>query len=229
MSDVKAVASSDVSTTYIDLIRHGEPDGGNVFRGRVNLPLTETGKRQFQARVKKHRHNWQHIITSPLQRCSESAHWLANDRALPCTEVTDWQEIDYGDWENKPVDEVFKQHSHQAQKMWQQPLEFCAPNGEPVPEFQQRIVAAWKQLLEEYQGQHVLLVNHGGVMRVLTQYLLKLDPQAMNRLAIPYAGLIRFKVDHTNENGKTRHWVSLLAMDGEELNDDRVHAILGDA
>jgi len=112
--------------------------------------------------------------------------------------------------------------------MWQQPLEFCAPNGEPVPEFQQRIVGAWKTLLNEHQGKHLLVVNHGGVMRVLTQYLLKLDPMAMNRLAIPYAGLIRFKVDHSEENGKIRHWVSLLAMDGEELTDELVNHILAD-
>jgi len=216
------------TTSYVDLIRHGEPQGGNVFRGRVDLPLSELGKRQFRARVSKHTQPWTHIISSPLSRCADSARWLAAERGMTCQLINDWQEIFYGDWENKPVDEVFQQHPQQAQKMWQQPLEFCAPNGESVPDFQQRIVTAWHQLLEQQQGQHVLLVNHGGVMRVLAQYLLKLDPQAMNRLAIPYAGLMRFKVDHTVEAGETCHWVSLLAMDGEALSPAMVSQLLAD-
>ena len=215
-------------TTYVDLIRHGEPQGGNVFRGRVDLPLSELGERQFRARVRKHRQPWTHIISSPLSRCADSGRWLAAERGMTCQIINDWQEIFYGDWENKPVDEVFQQHPQQAQKMWQQPFEFCAPNGESVPDFQQRIVAAWYQLLEQQQGQHVLLVNHGGVMRVLAQYLLKLDPQAMNRLAIPYAGLMRFKVDHSVEAGKPHHWVSLLAMDGEALSPAMVNQLLAD-
>lgn len=212
--------------TYIDLIRHGEPHGGNVFRGRTDLALTELGQRQFRARVVLHQQPWQQIISSPLQRCASSAQWLADRHGIPCQLDERWQEIDYGDWENQAVDEVFEQHPQQAQKLWQQPLEFCAPGGEPVPQFQQRIIAAWQQLLQEYQGQHVLLVNHGGVMRVLAQHLLQLAPQAMNRLAIPYAGLMRFRVDHSEEQGRLQHWISLLAMDGEPLADARVEQIL---
>lgn len=213
-------------TTYIDLIRHGEPAGGNVFRGRVDLALTELGRRQFRARVTKHAQPWQQIVSSPLQRCSESAQWLSADLDIPCQLVESWQEIHYGDWENIPVDDVLQKHAQQAQKMWQNPMAFCAPNGEPVMEFQQRIISAWETLLNQHQGQHLLVVNHGGVMRVLVQHLLKLDPEAMNRLAIPYAGFIRFKVDHSEEKGTTRHWVSLLAMDGEELSVDQVNSIL---
>lgn len=215
--------------TWIDLIRHGEPQGGNVFRGRVDLKLTPLGVDQFRARSKKHRQPWQQIISSPLLRCRESAEQLAAELNLPCRVSHSWQEIHYGDWENVPVDEVFKKHAQQAQKMWQNPLEFCAPGGEPVPEFQQRIVAAWKDLLEQHFGQHLLVVNHGGVMRVLVQHLLKLDPQAMNRLSIPYAGLIRFRIDHTEEQGKIKHWVSLLAMDGEDISPEQAQQILASA
>lgn len=222
-------------TTCIDFIRHGEPVGGNVFRGRVDLALTAFGQQQFQARIALHQQPWQHIISSPLQRCASSAQWLAAQQRIPCELVSGWQEIDYGDWENKPVDDVFAQHPQQAKKIWQQPLAFCAPNGEAVVDFQRRIVAAWDNLLASYAGQHVLVVTHGGVMRVLSQYLLKLEPQAMNRLAIPYAGLMRFKVDSTTTTTKTttaendaqtEQWVTLLAMDGEALSVTRTQQIL---
>lgn len=206
-------------TTRVDLIRHGEPQGGNVFRGKTNLPLTEQGRWQFRQRLQRYglqssSAHWQQIISSPLQRCLESAEYLAQELSIPLLVEPLWQEIDYGDWENRPVNEVMATQPLQAQKMWQQPLEFCAPNGEPVRDFQQRILNAWQTLLADHRGQHLLLVSHGGVMRVLAQHLLSLAPQAMNRLSIPYAGLMRFRVDHDDN----QDWVSLEMMDGSTLD-----------
>ena len=45
---------AEQQTTRIDLIRHGEPSGGDVFRGRVNPPLTDLGRWQFRERVRRH-------------------------------------------------------------------------------------------------------------------------------------------------------------------------------
>ena len=58
------------------------------------------------------------------------------------------------------------------------------------------------------------MVTHGGVMRVLAQHLLSLAPEAMKRLGIPYAGMLRLQVDE-DETGE--HWVTLIGMDGAEL------------
>lgn len=206
-----------VCTTRIDLIRHGEPTGGDVFRGSTDLALTDKGRWQFDERIRRHQQPWQQIISSPLQRCFESAQALADAQQIPLCVEPAWQEIHYGDWENRPVNEVIKEHPLQAQALWQKPLEFCAPNGESVPDFQARIVAAWQQLLEAHQGQHLLVVNHGGVMRVLAQHLLSLAPEAMNRLSIPFAGLMRFRVDQTMD----KSWVSLETLDGSELHPNK--------
>ena len=40
---------------WVDLIRHGEPEGGDVFRGHSDHPLTELGWQQFWERIDKHR------------------------------------------------------------------------------------------------------------------------------------------------------------------------------
>jgi alpha-ribazole phosphatase len=207
------------TVTRIDIIRHGEPQGGEVFRGRVDHELTSLGRWQFEQRIQRFASPWSRIISSPLQRCHSSAKQLSERLNLPLLVDSNWQEIHYGDWEDKLIADVMAEQIAIAQQLWQDPLNFCAPNGEPVPDLQQRVRLAWSGLLNDHKGEHLLVVSHGGVMRVLAQYLLLLDPKAMNRLAIPYAGFMRIRIDHTvAESGTEEHWYSLEALDGSELN-----------
>ena len=206
-----------MTTTRIDLIRHGEPEGGNVFRGRIDPALTATGEWQFRQRLTRFSAPWQRIISSPLQRCAGSAAWLAAQRGIPLQLDEQWIEIDYGEWENRPVSEVLAEDSETARRLWADPLNFCAPGGESVPQLVSRVAAAWESLLQQYAGEHILLVSHGGVLRILAQQLLCLAPQAMNRLALPYAGFMRFRADLSDDDGSPRHWITLEAMEGSEL------------
>ena len=200
--------------TRIDLIRHGEPEGGDVFRGRTDHRLTERGRRQFEQRIARHDASWNLIVSSPLQRCAESAANLSHTRGLQHEIEGRFAEIDYGDWENRPVAEVMQQETEIAQQLWQDPMNFCAPNGEPVPVLQQRVLAAWDALLDQHSGGHLLVVSHGGVIRVLAQHLLSLAPEAMSRLSVPYAGLLRFRIDEVSDG---QRFVSLETLDGQEL------------
>lgn len=211
-----------MSTTRIDLIRHGEPEGGEVFRGRINPRLTDQGRWQFEQRVARAQGQWQRIISSPLDRCRESAEALADQLKLPLTVDERWIEIDFGEWENRPVSEVLRHHADDARRLWDDPLNFCAPGGEPVPVLQQRVLDGWQSLLAQYEGERLLVVSHGGVMRVLAQHLIQLAPAGMNRLAIPYAGLLRFRVDKSQWQGKTDLWTTLESMDGSELKQAQV-------
>ncbi|UZK02952.1 histidine phosphatase family protein [Venatoribacter cucullus] len=203
--------------TRIDIIRHGEPEGGNVFRGRTDHALTALGQWQFDQRVARHRSAWQRVISSPLQRCRQSAQTLAQQLQIPLHIDERWAEIDYGDWENQPVDSIMHDPAQDARALWEDPLNFCAPQGEPVTALQQRVLAAWDSALSEHAGEHLLVVCHGGVMRVLAQHLLQLAPQAMNRLAVPYAGLLRFRIDHSEYQGKPQQWITLEHLDGNDL------------
>ena len=53
----------------IDLLRHGEPDGGLCYRGDgVDDPLSERGWAEMWAAVGEFS-DWTHVISSPLERC----------------------------------------------------------------------------------------------------------------------------------------------------------------
>ncbi len=61
----------------IDLIRHGEPQGGMRYRGQLDDPLSELGWQQMRnatANVQP----WEHIVSSTLSRCADFAKELAD-------------------------------------------------------------------------------------------------------------------------------------------------------
>ena len=67
----------------IDLLRHGEPDGGVRYRGDgVDDPLSERGWEQMWAAAGEFS-DWTHVISSPLQRCCRFAEAIAERHRLP--------------------------------------------------------------------------------------------------------------------------------------------------
>ncbi len=202
-------------TTYVDIIRHGEPEGGRVFRGHTDHCLTELGIEQFNQRIKRLDMNWQQVISSPLLRCKQSAQLLATAQNIPLQIEPKLAEIHFGEWENQCVDKVMAEEN--ISQLWQDPMNFCAPQGEPTKALQQRTLHAWHELLKTHQGKRVLVVTHGGVIRMLAQHLLELTPSAMNKLSLPYAAVMSFKVIEAEYEGEQQQWLSLVSMDGTEL------------
>lgn len=202
-------------TTWIDFIRHGEPEGGLVFRGQTDHSLTEQGRAQFSQRIAGIQQNWQLIVSSPLARCLESAQELASQLNIPLVVEPNFTEIHFGEWENRLVAEVMAEQN--ASDLWERPLSFCAPQGEPTQQLQQRSIQGWQKLTEQHAGKRILVVTHGGVMRVLAHHLLELNENSINKLSLPYAALMRFKLVENNYQGESQQWLNLLSLDGSEL------------
>ena len=202
-------------TTYIDMIRHGEPEGGLVFRGTTDHALTERGHQQFATRIAMQDTDWQVIISSPLRRCLESAQALATTRSLPLHIMPDFSEIHFGTWENRLVADVMAEQN--IQQMWENPLSFCAPQGEPTQQLQQRAMAAWEHTIEQHRGQRILIVTHGGIMRVLAHHLLALNESSISKLSLPYAAFMRFKLIENHYQGEPQQWLNLIQLCGEDI------------
>ena len=52
-------------------------------------------------------------------------------------------------------------------RFWNDPYSFTPPNAEPVAAFEDRVLAAIERLTDRCAGERVLLITHGGVMRLL--------------------------------------------------------------
>nr|WP_245832014.1 histidine phosphatase family protein [Solemya velesiana gill symbiont] len=68
--------------TLIDLLRHGQPLGGRMYRGKQDDPLTEEGWDQMWHAASGET-PWQQVISSPLRRCREFAEALTEKLESP--------------------------------------------------------------------------------------------------------------------------------------------------
>ncbi len=179
----------------IDLLRHGAVEAeGWAFRGSTDLPLSETGWQQMRS-VTDHLgqigHRFDHIATSPLQRCLLFAHELSEGQQCDVQTLDAMREMDFGDWENRSFDELGQEHGELLHRFWQSPVGVQPPNGEAFDDFSRRVIDGWQAWVARDCGNSRLLVAHGGVIRVLLAHLLDMPMAALWRLHLPYAAWSR--------------------------------------
>jgi len=83
----------------IDLLRHGELEGGVKYRGRVDDPLTDTGRRSMDRVWQQLGGDVDTIIASPLLRCAEPARDWAGQAGARLIIEDRIAEMHYGAWE----------------------------------------------------------------------------------------------------------------------------------
>ena len=187
----------------IDLLRHGEPQGGQlIFRGRTDHPLTDLGWQQLYACVGDH-HPWDAIISSPALRCAEFAQALASRLDLPLVQNEQLWELDLGAWEGKRISDVLANEPELLSRFWEDPDQVTPPDGEPLNDFQTRILEAWTEIQTAQQGKHLLIVSHSGTMRVIIGHILGMPLKSLLKLELPYAGLSRVRVFYDDQHAVT--------------------------
>jgi alpha-ribazole phosphatase/probable phosphoglycerate mutase len=177
---------------FIDLIRHGQPEGGDRFRGTRDDPLSETGWRQMRASTRDEI-PWERIVTSPLLRCAEFAAELAEQRGIPLETDAGFAELAFGEWEGLSFEELSASDPAALHAFFSDPVNNTPPGGEPMLLFRDRIQTAWEGLLNRHAGRHVLLVCHGAVMRVIYHRILANPLDSLFRIEVPYACLTRIR------------------------------------
>jgi len=161
-------------TTKLIIVRHGNTFGPNdvVTRvgGRTDLPLVESGLeqgRKLGRYLQEHNLVPVQIFTSAMSRTIQTAAKACEviGKQIPSEVLHTFNEIDYGQDENRPEDEVRARVGEDAIKLWDEKA--IAPEGwhVDVPGLKQ----AWRdlgdRLLKEFPGQTVMMVTHNGIAR----------------------------------------------------------------
>lgn len=194
-----------MSETIVDLIRHGEPQGGSLIRGRgIDHPLSELGWRQMREAVGD-RAPWHQIVSSPMARCRPFALELASRHRLPCVVEPALHEIMMGAWEGYRADEVAAAEPLAYEAFRRDPVRHRPPEGETLEALAERVGAVVERLVSQRSGRHLLIVAHAGVTRAILGQALGAVPSVWYRLRIDYAGLSRIRygrygafVEHVN-------------------------------
>lgn len=181
--------------TTIDLIRHGEPEGGHKIRGTLDDPLSKLGWSQMQAAIGTQQ-PWTKLVSSPLSRCRHFAEHLSQNTGVALELNPEFREICFGVWEGLTTAELMAQDATALQRYWRDPAQHAPENAEPVQAFLARVHAAWDALLEQHRGEHVLLVCHGGVIRAILSGVLGMPQEKMWSIDVPYANVSRIVYRH---------------------------------
>ena len=153
-------------TLHLDLLRHGETELGGGLRGSLDDALTAKGWEQMRAAVIG-QGPWDRLVSSPLQRCARFADELGAQLNVPVSLEKDLQELHFGAWEGQSAAALMETDAEALGLFWADPYSFTPPEGEPVSDFSDRVLGAVARLHQAYAGERVLLVSHGGVMRLL--------------------------------------------------------------
>jgi len=185
-------------TTIIDFIRHGEPVGGRRYRGSgIDDPLSDLGWQQMWDNVGT-APGWQRIISSPLARCHAFATALATQQQLPLEIRSAFKEVGFGSWEGRKRSELRLQDPVAFETFYQDPVKHRPPGAEALADFGQRVGLACQHLLQDYPGQHLLVVAHSGVIRAAIGHILQAPVQGWFRIRVDNGALTRVK--HTDGN-----------------------------
>lgn len=195
--------------TTVDLIRHGEPVGGRRYRGQIDDPLSPKGWSQMRTAVADH-HPWQTIITSPLLRCREFSRELAARHAIPLIEDPRLQEIGFGSWEGKTADELRTSDPDCIRRFVRDPIGQRPTGAEALLDFQDRVISGWEAALQSCQGQHILVVVHAGVIRMILRHILQMPLSQLFRIQVGNAAITRIRVEHDELSA----WPQLIFHDG---------------
>lgn len=185
-------------TTIIDLIRHGEPEGGPKFRGSQDDPLSELGWQQMRGAVSE-TDQWDVIVTSPLLRCIEFATELAEQRNLPLHVEERLREVNFGAWEGKTTAEVIAAEGNKLSRFWEDPVANTPPGGETIIDFNQRVIEGWQHWRDTLAGQRALVVCHGGVIRMILADVMGIPlKKSFGAVSVPFACRSRIRVDQSD-------------------------------
>jgi alpha-ribazole phosphatase len=177
----------------MDLLRHGEPVGGRRFRGQSDDPLSELGWRQMWEALGD-KAPWQHIVSSPLQRCNAFAQAVADRHGLPLSLEPRFKEIGFGEWEGFTPEEIQQRDAERYRRYRDDPAAFMPAGAEPMDAFVTRVAHAWEELCSAQQGRHVLMVCHACVIRAVLGIVLGMTPEKLFRIQVDYASISRITI-----------------------------------
>lgn len=189
-----------MKTKNIYLLRHGQTLGRAALNGKTNVLVDETIQQSIsdalQSRLKVDA-----VVTSPLRRCSDLAELYANQRSLPCISVSELQEMDFGEVDGIAFDDLKTQWS-MLESFWQDPANYQLSGAESLHSFQKRVISGWSHVVKS-DHDNLLVVTHGGVIRVLLANLLNVDwrnPSWYSNLAIANASISHIQITQANQD-----------------------------
>lgn len=182
--------------TVLWLVRHPEPVESARGRcyGALDVALSAHGERQahsIAAAVAAERPAA--IYTSPLLRCREAARIIACACGCRLETVDALREVNFGEFEGRSYDEIAADYPDLYRQWMEHPTETRFPGGEHFAEMADRVLRVARDLLARHHGEAIVLITHGGPIRLLLADALGMPPRNVFRIAQQYGAMNRIR------------------------------------
>lgn len=176
-----------MSKTTILLIRHGQSEGNilGVFTGHSGYPLSDLGHKQAEMTAEYIRKNYRvdGVYCSDLPRAFQTAEHIAHSFALPIVTDCRLREINAGDWENKPFEDL-PELFPDAFTLWLDDLVHSrCTGGESVLEVAERATEALQSIAAANPDKCIAVVAHGTTIRAALWKISGVSEEAMQSLS----------------------------------------------
>lgn len=159
----------------IILIRHGETNKnvqGVLHRRNDEEGLSKLGITQIEKTAEKLKEELPFVLySSDEKRSRQSANIIAEALNVEAHVLRDVHERDWGDLSGKPWGEI---QAILEKLTLNERFEYIPPKGESWKAFEERLGSAVEKVLSEQEEKTVVIVTHGGAIRALIPYLLKI-------------------------------------------------------
>jgi len=143
------------------LIRPGttEFDQQRRIQGTLDIPLSETGRREVDEAIEKLRdQSLDAIYTCPCQSARQTAEALGSALSMKPKTLDKLQNLNQGLWQGMLVDDV-KKKQPKVYRQWQdQPETVCPPEGETLSTAKDRVQAVVAKLMKKHKSEGVVAI-----------------------------------------------------------------------
>jgi phosphoserine phosphatase len=186
-----------VVLTQLIIIRHGQTEWNRVerFRGRTDIDLDETGRKQAEATAQRIT-EWpvSFLYYSPLKRTTTAAGIISEKLKLKMEPLPGLMDMDYGKWQGLTPEEA-KIKDEGLYKLWlESPQLVKFPGGESLEQLRERAGAAIDELIQKHPLETIGVVTHKTVIQVLVLHLLQLESSRFWQIWQDVAAINLFEV-----------------------------------
>ena len=178
--------------TRLLLVRHCETDAAMQGRcyGRLDVGLSPEGRRHAaELGALLADLPLAAVYASPLARALDTVAAIAAPHGLEPGAVDGLRELDFGELEGLSYDEIRAERPRLYGEWMETPTSVRFPGGESFGGLRARVLPAVSEIRERHEGKVVVLVAHGGVVRVVLADALGLEDGAVFRVAQSPGGL----------------------------------------
>lgn len=206
--------------TTITIVRHGETEWNIAMRlqGKQDSPLTENGYLQVEMVTRALRNKtFDAIISSDLGRAIDTANIINRYHNKNVIFNENLRERNFGVMEGLTREEIKERFKEVFDGYMLRKEHYEIPEGESLVAFYNRVSGEINKIAEEYSGENILIIAHGGVLDCMMRMIFNIPLSSRRAFSIYNAAINTFSYSNKKwtleQWGNTDHFNDVESMD----------------